>query len=217
MTSDDAKRSKPAPGEADNAKERFQALESWARARFNRLKDVTHSWSGQVLEPVDFAGYVGRDPDNDHIYMVTGDSGQGITNGAFAGLLIPALMDGSDHPWRKLYDPGRVTTRSLGDYVAENVTAVKSIAEHLGGPLHPSADALRAGEGGLVRDGIRTIAAFRDEQGELHKVSSACSHVKCVVHFNSLERCWDCPCHGSHASMAKVLNAPATAPLPKLT
>jgi glycine/D-amino acid oxidase-like deaminating enzyme/nitrite reductase/ring-hydroxylating ferredoxin subunit len=201
-------------GEADDAQKRFMALENWARARFNRLKDVTHSWSGQVLEPIDFAGYIGRDPDNDHIYLVTGDSGQGITNGALAGLLIPALFDGADHPWRKLYDPARATTRSLGDYVSENVTAVKSMAEHLGGPLHPSADSLKAGEGGLVRDGIGTIAAFRDEHGHLHKVSSACSHVKCVVHFNSLERCWDCPCHGSHFSVdGEVLNAPATAPL----
>jgi glycine/D-amino acid oxidase-like deaminating enzyme/nitrite reductase/ring-hydroxylating ferredoxin subunit len=201
-------------GEADDAQERFTALETWARARFNRLKDVTHRWSGQVLEPVDYAGYVGRDPDNDHIYLVTGDSGQGITNGALAGLLIPALFDGADHPWRKLYDPARVTTRSIGDYVSENVTAVKSMAEHLGGPLHPSPDSLKAGEGGLVRDGLGTIAAFRDEDGRLHKVSSACSHVKCVVHFNSLERCWDCPCHGSHFSVdGEVLNAPATAPL----
>jgi glycine/D-amino acid oxidase-like deaminating enzyme/nitrite reductase/ring-hydroxylating ferredoxin subunit len=204
-------------GEADNAEDRFLALEGWARARFNRLKDVTHRWSGQVLEPVDFAGYVGRDPDNDHIYLVTGDSGQGITNGALAGMLIPALFDGADHPWRKLYDPARVTTRSLGGFVSENVTAVKSMAEHLGGPLHPSADTLKAGQGGLVRDGMSTIAAFRDEQGQLHKISSACSHVKCVVHFNSLERCWDCPCHGSHFGIdGEVLNAPATAPLEKM-
>jgi hypothetical protein len=202
-------------GEANDAQKRFVALETWARARFDRLKEVTHGWSGQVLEPVDYAGYVGRDPDNDHIYLVTGDSGQGITNGALAGLLIPALFHGADHPWRTLYDPARVTTRALGDYVSENVTVVKSMAEHLGGPLHPSVDTLKAGEGGLVRDGLATVAAFRDEQGRLHRVSSACSHVKCVVHFNSLERCWDCPCHGSHFSVdGEVLNAPATAPLP---
>ncbi len=201
-------------GEANNAHERFLALENWARARFNRLNEVTHSWSGQVLEPVDFAGYVGRDPDNDHIYLVTGDSGQGITNGALAGLLIPSLLDGGDHPWRKLYDPARVSARSLGDYISENFTAVKSMAEHLAGPVHPSTDTLSIGQGGLVRDGLTTIAAFRDEQGQLHKVASACSHLKCVVHFNSLERCWDCPCHGSHFSVdGEVLNAPATAPL----
>ncbi len=93
-------------GEADDAPERFQRLHAWALIRFGELADVTHRWSGQVLEPVDFAGYVGRDPDNDHIYFVTGDSGQGITNGALAGLLIPALMEDGDHPWRQIIRPG---------------------------------------------------------------------------------------------------------------
>jgi glycine/D-amino acid oxidase-like deaminating enzyme len=75
-------------GEADDAEVRFEGLEAWTRMRFGNVGPATHKWSGQVLEPVDFVGYVGRDPDNDHIYFVTGDSGQGITNGALAGMLF---------------------------------------------------------------------------------------------------------------------------------
>jgi glycine/D-amino acid oxidase-like deaminating enzyme/nitrite reductase/ring-hydroxylating ferredoxin subunit len=200
-------------GEADDASVRFEGLRTWAGMRFGELNEPTHKWSGQVLEPVDFAGYVGRDPDNDHIYFVTGDSGQGITNGALAGLLIPALFDG-DHRWRKLYDPARVSLKATGTFLSENSTAIKSLAEHLGGPLLPSEDSLAPGEGGLVRDGLNVVGAFRDDTGKLHRVSSACSHVGCTVHFNSFERCWDCPCHGSHFGIdGQELNAPATAPL----
>jgi nitrite reductase/ring-hydroxylating ferredoxin subunit len=182
--------------------------------RFGELGEATHKWSGQVLEPVDAAGYVGRDPDNDHIYFVTGDSGQGITNGALAGLLIPELFDGGEHRWRKLYDPARVSLKAAGKFLEENSTALKSYAEHLGGPLLDSEEALAPGEGGLVRDGVNVIAAYRDEEGRMHRVSSKCSHVWCTVHFNSFERCWDCPCHGSHFGIdGEELNAPATAPL----
>jgi glycine/D-amino acid oxidase-like deaminating enzyme/nitrite reductase/ring-hydroxylating ferredoxin subunit len=202
-------------GEADDAQARFDALTSWARERFGKLGAPTHKWSGQVLEPVDYAGYVGRDPDNEHIYFVTGDSGQGITNGAVAGLLLPALLDGGDHPWRALYDPARVSLKATDTFIAENVTAVKSFAEHLGGPLLPSEESLAPGEGGLVGGGgINPVAAYRDEDGKMHRVSSICSHVGCTVHFNSFERCWDCPCHGSHFDVdGQELNAPATAPL----
>jgi glycine/D-amino acid oxidase-like deaminating enzyme/nitrite reductase/ring-hydroxylating ferredoxin subunit len=201
-------------GEADDAHTRFDALTSWATARFGKLGAPTHKWSGQVLEPVDYVGYVGRDPDNNHIYFVTGDSGQGITNGALAGLLIPELFDGDDHRWRKLYDPARVTMKAAGTFLEENVTALKSYAEHLGGPFLASEEVLQPGKGGLVRDGMNIIAAFRDESGVIHRVSSKCSHVWCTVHFNSFERCWDCPCHGSHFDIdGRVLNAPATAPL----
>jgi glycine/D-amino acid oxidase-like deaminating enzyme/nitrite reductase/ring-hydroxylating ferredoxin subunit len=204
-------------GEADNAEARFMALEAWTRMRVPQIGAVTHRWSGQVLEPVDFAGYVGVDPDNDHIYFVTGDSGQGITNGAVAGLLIPVLCDGGDHPWRKLYDPARVSLNAAGTFIEENSTAVKSMVEHLGGPLLESEEKLGPGEGGLVRSGVNIVAAFRDEQGNMHRVSSKCSHVWCTVHFNSFERCWDCPCHGSHFDIdGAELCAPATAPLEKV-
>jgi Rieske Fe-S protein len=170
-----------------------------------------------VLEPVDFAGYIGRDPDNDHIYFVTGDSGQGITNGAAAGLLIPALFENCEHPWRELYDPARVSLKAAGTFLAENSTAIKSLAEHLGGPLLASEDALAPGEGGLIRGSIKPVAAYRDEEGKVHRVSAVCSHVGCTVHFNSFERCWDCPCHGSHFDVdGQELNAPATAPLASL-
>ena len=204
-------------GEADDAVIRFERLAAWTRERFSDVGEVTNKWSGQVLEPVDFAGYVGRDPDNDRIYFVTGDSGQGITNGAVAGLMIPALFDGGDHPWRELYDPARVTLKAAGTFIAENSTAVKSLAEHLGGPLLDSEDALQPGQGGLVRDGVNVIAVYRDESGTPHRVSSKCSHVWCTVHFNSFERCWDCPCHGSHFDVdGNELNAPATAPLSRI-
>lgn len=201
-------------GEADDADVRFDALRRWAGMRFGELGEPTHRWSGQVLEPVDACGYIGRDPDNNHIYFVTGDSGQGITNGALAGIMIPSLFNDGDHPWRKLYDPARVTLKATGTFLEENATAPRSYAEHLGGPLRESEDVLQPGEGGLVRDGVNVIAAFRDEDGEMHRVSSKCSHVWCTVHFNSFERCWDCPCHGSHFDVdGKELCAPATAPL----
>lgn len=201
-------------GQADDAQVRFEGLTAWTKSRFGGLGDPSHRWSGQVLEPVDFAGYVGRAPDNDRIYLVTGDSGQGITNGAMAGILIPSLFGGGDHPWRTLYDPARVSLKATGTFVVENSTAIRSLAEHVEGPLFPSEDSLAPGEGGLVDGGINPVAAFRDEDGTLHRVSSVCSHVGCTVHFNSFERCWDCPCHGSHFDIdGQELNAPATAPL----
>jgi glycine/D-amino acid oxidase-like deaminating enzyme/nitrite reductase/ring-hydroxylating ferredoxin subunit len=205
-------------GEADDASIRFDGLEAWTRMRFGNAGEVTHRWSGQVLEPVDFAGFIGRVPGSDHIYLVTGDSGQGITNAATAGLLIPSLFESDDHPWRALYDPARVSLKAADTFISENTTAVKSMAEHLGGPLLTSEEALEPGQGGLVGGSLNPVAAFRDERGILHRVSSSCSHMGCTVHFNSFERCWDCPCHGSHFDIdGNELNAPATAPLKALT
>jgi Rieske Fe-S protein len=78
-----------------------------------------------------------------------------------------------------------------------------------------SVDQLEPGQGAIVREGLAKVAAFRDESGELHKLSAVCTHAGCILRWNSLERCWDCPCHGSHFDVdGAVLNGPAIAPLP---
>ena len=61
------------------------------------------------------------------------------------------------------------------------------------------------------------MAAFRDQDGSVTKVSSVCTHLGCQVHWNSAERTWDCPCHGSRFSTTgKVLAGPAEDPLERI-
>ena len=72
------------------------------------------------------------------------------------------------------------------------------------------------GEGGILFDGLKRLAACRDRDGTLHVRSGVCTHLGCHVNWNSTEQCWDCPCHGSQfAPDGGVLNGPAVSPLPK--
>jgi Rieske Fe-S protein len=81
----------------------------------------------------------------------------------------------------------------------------------------PSLDDLERGHGAIVREGLKKIAAYRDDKGELHLHSASCSHVGCHLHFNSFETCWDCPCHGSIFNVeGNPINAPAIGPLEKI-
>ena len=52
------------------------------------------------MEPVDGLAYIGRNPmDDDNVYIVTGDSGNGMTHGTLAGMLIPDLILVRANPW----------------------------------------------------------------------------------------------------------------------
>lgn len=202
-------------GEADDGAERFALLEDWARAHVPEAGQVTHRWSGQVLEPVDYSAFIGLNPGNRNVYVATGDSGQGLTHGVVAGLLIAELATVGAHRWQPLYEPSRKITRGLGEYVSENLTAAKSFAEYLARGEVASTREVKRGEGAILRDGVHLLAVARDEDGTLHKRSAACTHAGCVVHWNPTERCWDCPCHGSQfAPDGTVLNGPAVKPLP---
>jgi glycine/D-amino acid oxidase-like deaminating enzyme/nitrite reductase/ring-hydroxylating ferredoxin subunit len=201
-------------GEADDAEVRFQALEAWTRNLIPGAREVTHRWSGQVLETIDYAGFIGRNPGSTNIYVHTGDSGQGITHGVVGAIVISALILGRQCPWIDVYEPSRKTPAGVGNFLKENVTAIKNFAEYLApGELCALSD-LKAGRGAIIRQGPSKIAAYRDENGKLYARSAACTHIGCHLHWNSFETCWDCPCHGSHFAFdGTPLNAPAVGPL----
>jgi glycine/D-amino acid oxidase-like deaminating enzyme/nitrite reductase/ring-hydroxylating ferredoxin subunit len=201
-------------GEADDGEARFAALERWARKRLPKMGKVTHRWSGQVMEPADFVGFNGRNPDDKHRYLVTGDSGQGITNGVLASILIVDLILKGKSPWEKAYDPKRAEKKSVAEFIDEKVTELKTFGEYLTPGEIASFDELKPGQGGVLRSGLKKIAAARDDKGHLHLRSATCTHMGCIVHWNSLEQCWDCPCHGSQFAIdGAPLNGPAVAPL----
>ena len=52
------------------------------------------------MEPIDSLAFIGRNPlDSDNVYVATGDSGNGMTHGTIAGMLITDLIMGRKNPW----------------------------------------------------------------------------------------------------------------------
>ena len=197
-------------GQEDDAGDRFRRLEAWSRDRFP-IGAVEFQWSGQVMEPVDGLAYIGRNPgDKGHIFVATGDSGQGMTHGTIAGMLITDLILGRANEWERLYDPSRKSLRSAAEYLRENLNVAKQYVDYVTAGEARSEAEIAAGHGAVIRKGLKKLAVYRDQAGELHRLPAVCPHLGCIVHWNSLEGTWDCPCHGSRFSTdGSVLNGPA--------
>ena len=202
-------------GQEDDADERFMALERWTRDRFPMVKSIGFRWSGQIMEPVDYMAFIGRNPGTDqHIYIATGDSGNGITHGTVAGILLSDMILGRENPWKKLYDPSRKTLRAAGEFLRENLNVAVQYADWAKQSEVGSYDEIEPGSGAVVRRGAGKIAVYKDEQGVIHERSAVCTHLYCIVAWNSAERTWDCPCHGSRFDpYGNVVNGPAISPL----
>ena len=201
-------------GEANDADKRFERLKKWAKEYFPMIGKVTHQWSGQVLDPVDYLPFIGKNPGQERVFIATGDSGQGFTNGPLAGIILAGMISSGKHKWATLHDPARKTASAIKNFVSENITPVKNFAEYVTPGDVKSESSVKRGEGAIVRAGVSKQAVYRDNKGKLHKRSASCTHTGCIVHWNSFEKCWDCPCHGSHFSpQGEVLNAPAMMPL----
>jgi Rieske Fe-S protein len=203
-------------GQATDFEARLAKLERWTRDHLPFVGEITDHWSGQVMEPVDGIAYIGRNPGDKNVFVVTGDSGNGMTHGTIAGILITDLICGRENPWTKLYDPSRKTLspKVVADYVAENANVVAQLRDYVTPGDELDAEKIQSGGGAILREGAKKIAAYRDEQGTLHKFSAVCPHLKCIVRWDGCEKTWDCPCHGSRFdALGRVLNGPAISDL----
>jgi hypothetical protein len=166
------------------------------RERWPQAREVVYRWSGQVLEPNDYIAFIGRNPDGaQNVYMASGDSGQGMTHGTIAGMLLSDLVLGRQNEWESLYDPNRVSLRArpIEEFAKENAdVALQYVKDFVSPGDVSSASDIPRGEGRVMRRGT-------------HKI------------WNSAEKSWDCPCHGSRFDpYGKVLNGPAVSDLEKI-
>jgi glycine/D-amino acid oxidase-like deaminating enzyme/nitrite reductase/ring-hydroxylating ferredoxin subunit len=202
-------------GQADDTELRQPRLEAWARERFPGMGEVVYQWGGQVMETNDGLAFIGRNPlDEDNVYVVTGDSGQGMTHGTIAGMLITDLIAGRPNPWEDLYDPGRVTLRAAGEFLHEAGNMAAQMADYVTPGDVDSVEQIAKDSGAVIRRGLLKVAVYRDATGALHERSAVCPHLGCIVAWNTAEKSWDCPCHGSRFDkFGKVFNGPANVDL----
>ncbi len=186
-------------GQEEDTRRRYAALEGWSRERFP-VRSIEYRWSAQDYMPVDDVPYIGRlTPASERVYAATGFKKWGMTTGTFAAMIIWDAIMGRENAWSSLFHATRVDlTHSAKQFVTENANVAKRFfGDRLGIPKVSHLTELAPGEGKVVEADGEKLAAYRDEAGILHSVSPICGHMGCVVSWNSAERTWDCPCHGS--------------------
>jgi glycine/D-amino acid oxidase-like deaminating enzyme/nitrite reductase/ring-hydroxylating ferredoxin subunit len=200
-------------GQAKDPQDSYRHVESWLRERFPGAGPLAYRWSGQVMEPLDGVAYLGRNPGSRNVYVITGDSGNGISHTTLGAMLVADLIQGRRNPWEAVYDPSRKTMREAAHFMREQANVAAQYLDWFAGSEW-SPESLQAGEGAVVRAGLQKLAVYRDDEGALHYRSAVCPHLGCVVHWNPLDRTWDCPCHGSRFSAyGSMLHGPAVSDL----
>ena len=192
----------------------FAELTQWARTRFSVTGDVKYRWSGQVQEPADGLAYIGKAPTaNPNVYVITGDSGMGLTHGTLAGPLLTDLITGKSNPLEEIYNPSRKPTgaaSALEEFAIENTKAVTGYTAYITPGDVKSIDDIPAGSGAILREGLHKVAVYKQMSNEVNRCSAVCTHLGCIVDWNSVESTWDCPCHGArYDPFGKVIMGPA--------
>ena len=222
-------------GYENDMEERHSRLIDWAKHRFP-IEEIIYRWSGQVMEPLDSLAFIGLNPNNDekeegqnnsNTYICTGDSGNGITHGTVAGILISDLISGKQNKWSGLYNPSRdvnvIQKKNNSDDSSEaNSSNNKQAKEDNPNTINKFQnelfiDSLPLEQGAIIEENSdNPIAVYKDKTGRINKFSAKCTHLGCTVVWNPLEKSFDCPCHGSRFfNNGKVINGPANSDLEK--
>ena len=203
-------------GQGGDTLRRYHELERFAREHWE-VESVEYQWASQDNESIDHLPYIGKfAPQSRRLYTATGFHKWGLAQGVAAAMILEDLILGRENPWASLYDPGRMKPlASAKDFVKETANvASRFISDRVTKRGGRDADELAPGEGDIVQLDGQKVAGFRDEDGTLHAVSTACTHMGCQLNWNSGDRSWDCPCHGSRFSPdGEILHGPAVRPL----
>jgi glycine/D-amino acid oxidase-like deaminating enzyme/nitrite reductase/ring-hydroxylating ferredoxin subunit len=214
-------------GRGGGAEERYRTLATYARERLG-VESIAYRWATQDTISLDGVPYAGRlTPLSKHIHVVTGLRKWGLSNGTVAAMVVADAILGRENPWAGLFDPNRVKLRaSAKRFAVENLLAGTTLlGDLLGrlpkGPLSRGPASLRdlgPGDGAVVDQKGEKVAVSEDDTGRRHAVSAVCTHLGCLVDWNSAEGTWDCPCHGSRFDQAgNVIQGPAVEDLPGRT
>jgi glycine/D-amino acid oxidase-like deaminating enzyme/nitrite reductase/ring-hydroxylating ferredoxin subunit len=191
----------------------FQRLEKRFKSLFP-MAVVQHRWLGQVVETNDGLPFVGETAENQ--FVATGFCGNGFTLGTLSAMMARDRFLKRANPWFELFDVGRKKlSGGTWRYITENLDyPYYMLRDRLAKAEADSTDAIKFGEGMLVKLDGKKVAAYRDEAGKLTLLSPVCTHLKCIVKWNAVDKTWDCPCHGSRFKpTGEVFSGPAEEPL----
>lgn len=206
-------------GHEENTAACFTKLEAFLRKYFT-IESIPFRWSSQYFEPTDGLPYIGHLPGNpDNVYVATGFGGNGITYSHVAAMVLKDIIVNGTSEYQKLFDPSRVKpVAGFANFVKESADVVATlVGKWFSSSKIREIAELAPGEARIVNYEGHSIAMFKDENGGLHAVNPACTHINCKVAWNTAEKTWDCPCHGSRFDADGIVyTAPARKDLQKI-
>jgi len=201
-------------GQGEDTSKNYEALIDFSNETFT-VEDIPYRWSTQDCMTLDGLPFVGHfTSKTPNMYIATGYGKWGMTNSIASSMILRDLIVRGKSPWQDVYNPSRLTiSASAKNFVVQNLNVADQLIEGKILPL-PEPDETKPGKGAIIEANGKRAGAYRDEQGTLHVVNTTCTHMGCEVNWNSAERSWDCPCHGSRFSHeGDIIEGPAVKPL----
>lgn len=190
----------------------FKELSTFAKTVFESEKILYH-WSTQDYVTSDRLPYIGYLNSSlfHNVYVATGFNKWGMTGGTNAALVLRDMLLTGKSEYEALFNPKRSGVFSGHTFITHNVEGIKNYVQ---GKLRmmPKEKFPDKDEAVVTKlDDGNAYGIYQDEEEIYHIVNITCPHVGATLRWNSAEKSWDCPFHGSRFSIdGEILEGPST-------
>ncbi|MDD3340875.1 MAG: FAD-dependent oxidoreductase [Bacilli bacterium] len=168
-----------------------------------------YMWSTHDIITEDSLPYIGKiKEDNPFLLLATGFNKWGMTNGTIAGKVLSDLILGRENPYIELFAPYRKYNIKRTLELLKNGLGTSKIYAETKLKRNPS---FYKNHVRVYKENGIYYGEYTDEENIKHTVLHKCPHMGCSLIFNSKDKTWDCPCHGSRFTVdGSVIEGPST-------
>lgn len=164
--------------------------------------NVVYRWQTQDCIPLDKIPYIGEFSTlMPHMYVATGFKKWGMTSSNVAATIICDKILGKQNQYEDIFLSTRFKPIKNGTEFTNMLkqTTQSLMLDKFKIP-EETLNTLEKEQGKIIELENTKIGVYRDLKGKFYAIKPICSHLGCELSWNSLEKTWDCPCHGSRFS-----------------
>ena len=185
----------------DNLKDGYARLETVVRKMYPNA-EVLYKWSAEDCITLDKIPYIGDySTMMPKVYVATGFNKWGLTSSNIAANIITDKILEIENEYEDVFRAKRVepikNRKEVGNMLKE---ANKSIIMSRFKIPKAELEDIKIGEGKIIEVNNKKVGVYKDNNGEIFQVKPICTHLGCELHFNNVDKIWECPCHGSKFS-----------------
>lgn len=195
----------------ENFEDGYKRLEVMIKKMYPDGK-ILYKWTAEDCITLDKIPYIGKFSNMmPNMFVATGFNKWGITSSNIAAKIISDKILGKENKYEDIFKSTRMEPVKNRLEVTEILKeANKSIVLSKIKIPKATLDDIKLGEGRIVNMDDTKVGVYKAEDGEIYTVKPVCTHLGCELHFNNVEKIWECPCHGSKFSYdGKNIEAPA--------
>ncbi len=179
----------------------FSELEKFAKQIYPDAK-VLYRFGTQDCISLDKIPYIGiLSHMMPNAYVATGFKKWGMSSSNVAANIIKDKILGQKNKFEDVFSStrfGPIKNRAeFGNMLKESTYSL--VLNRFNLP-QATIDDIACDEGKIVKSGTKKIGVYKDINGKIFAIKPYCTHLGCELSWNSLEKTWDCPCHGSRFS-----------------